>query len=86
MEPLMALPISLPQRGSQFRFGDRPLDALQTLDRAASVFYVGTFSKSLLPGVRLAYVVAPSWARPAMCVARFNAACCSATARSRRMR
>jgi len=54
----------------EFRFGDRPLDALQTLDRAASVFYVGTFSKSLLPGVRLAYVVAPSWARPALIAAK----------------
>lgn len=54
----------------EFRFGDRPLDALQTLDRAASVFYVGTFSKSLLPGVRLAYIVAPSWARNALISAK----------------
>ena len=28
---------------SEFRFGGRPLDALQTLDRTESVFYVGTF-------------------------------------------
>ena len=54
----------------EFRFGDRPLDALQTLDRAGSVFYVGTFSKSLLPGVRLAYIVAPPWARPALIAAK----------------
>jgi GntR family transcriptional regulator / MocR family aminotransferase len=54
----------------EFRFGDRPLDALQTLDRAASVFYVGTFSKSLMPGVRLAYIVAPSWARSALIAAK----------------
>ncbi len=54
----------------EFRFGDRPLDALQTLDRAASVFYVGTFSKSLLPGVRLAYIVAPPWARSALIAAK----------------
>jgi GntR family transcriptional regulator / MocR family aminotransferase len=54
----------------EFRFGDRSLDALQTLDRAASVFYVGTFSKSLLPGLRLAYIVAPAWARPALVAAK----------------
>jgi GntR family transcriptional regulator / MocR family aminotransferase len=65
----------------EFRFGDRPLDALQTLDRAASVFYVGTFSKSLLPGVRLAYIVAPPWARPALIAAKALADghCCTLT-------
>jgi GntR family transcriptional regulator/MocR family aminotransferase len=47
----------------EFRYGDRPLDALQTLDREASVFYVGTFSKSLFPGLRIGYIVAPPWAR-----------------------
>lgn len=47
----------------EFRLGARPLDALQTLDRAASVFYVGTFSKSLFPALRLGYVVAPAWAQ-----------------------
>jgi GntR family transcriptional regulator / MocR family aminotransferase len=46
----------------EFRYGHRPLDALQTLDREASVFYVGTFSKSLFPGLRIGYIVAPSWA------------------------
>jgi GntR family transcriptional regulator/MocR family aminotransferase len=63
----------------EFRFGDRPLDALQTLDRAASVFYVGTFSKILLPGVRLGYIVAPSWARPALIAAKAlaDAYCCT---------
>ncbi|XXQ55074.1 PLP-dependent aminotransferase family protein [Xenophilus aerolatus] len=47
----------------EFRFDGRALDALQTLDRAASVFFVGTFSKSLFPALRLGYVVAPPWAR-----------------------
>ncbi len=37
----------------EFRFGGRPLDALQTLDHAGSVFYVGTFSKSLFPALYL---------------------------------
>ncbi|WP_418130045.1 PLP-dependent aminotransferase family protein [Variovorax sp. 375MFSha3.1] len=51
---------------SEFRFVGRPLDALQTLDRAESVFYVGTFSKSLFPALRLGFVVAPPWARAAL--------------------
>lgn len=50
----------------EFRYGERPLDALQTLDREASVFYVGTFSKSLFPALRIGYIVAPSWARGAL--------------------
>lgn len=54
----------------EFRYGGRPLDALQTLDRAESVFYVGTFSKSLFPAVRLGYVVAPAWAQRALLAAK----------------
>jgi GntR family transcriptional regulator/MocR family aminotransferase len=50
----------------EFRFGGRPLDALQTLDHADSVFYVGTFSKSLFPALRLGFVVSPPWARRAL--------------------
>jgi GntR family transcriptional regulator/MocR family aminotransferase len=47
----------------EFRFGGRPLDALQTLDRDGLVFYVGTFSKSMFPSLRKGFVVAPAWAR-----------------------
>lgn len=50
----------------EFRFGARPLDALQTLDRDGRVFYVGTFSKSLFPAIRKGFVVAPPWARDAL--------------------
>jgi GntR family transcriptional regulator/MocR family aminotransferase len=53
----------------EFRFAGRPLDALQTLG-AASVLYVGTFSKSLFPALRLGFMVAPAWARPALVRAR----------------
>jgi GntR family transcriptional regulator/MocR family aminotransferase len=54
----------------EFRFGATPLDALQTLDRLEHVFYVGTFSKSLFPGIRLGFVVAPAWARAAVAAAK----------------
>jgi len=47
----------------EFRFGGRPLDALQTLDGEGRVFYVGTFSKSLFPSIRKGFLVAPPWAR-----------------------
>lgn len=65
----------------EFRFTDRPLDALQTMDRADSVFYVGTFSKSLLPTLRLGYIVAPPWARSALLAAKSlsDGPCCGPT-------
>ncbi len=50
----------------EFRYGGRPLDALQTLDRDARVFYVGTFSKSLFPAANTGFVVVPAWARDAL--------------------
>ena len=34
---------------SEFRFGGRPLEPLQTIDSTGRVVYVGTFSKTLLP-------------------------------------
>lgn len=44
---------------AEFRFGARPLDALHSLDRVGRVIYVGTFSKSLVPSLRLGFVVVP---------------------------
>ena len=54
----------------EFRYGGRALDALQTLDGGDAVFYVGTFSKSLFPSLRLGYVVAPAWAAAALQAAK----------------
>lgn len=45
---------------SEFRFGGRPLEPLKTLDWSGRVIYLGTFSKTLLPQLRLAFVVAPA--------------------------
>ena len=44
---------------SEFRFRGQPLPALQALDHQGSVLYVGTFSKSLYPAIRLGYVIVP---------------------------
>ncbi len=45
---------------SEYRFSGRPLEALQGLDSAGRVMYIGTFSKVLFPSLRLGYLVAPS--------------------------
>ena len=44
---------------SEFRYQGKPLPALKSLDRRDRVLYVGTFSKVLSPGLRVAYLVAP---------------------------
>jgi GntR family transcriptional regulator / MocR family aminotransferase len=43
----------------EFRYGQRPIDALQSIDHQARVVYVGTFSKALSPQLRLGYMVLP---------------------------
>ena len=44
---------------SEFRYSSRPLASLQGLDAAGQVIYVGSFSKTLFPGLRVGYLVAP---------------------------
>jgi GntR family transcriptional regulator/MocR family aminotransferase len=44
---------------SEFRFTERPLETLHSMDDAGRVLYLGTFSKSLVPGLRFGYLVAP---------------------------
>jgi GntR family transcriptional regulator/MocR family aminotransferase len=43
----------------EYRYVSRPLPALKSLDRDGQVLYSGTFSKVLLPSIRLAYLVVP---------------------------
>ena len=44
---------------SEFRYEGRPTDSLQSMDTRGVVTYVGTFSKTLLPELRLGYTVLP---------------------------
>lgn len=55
---------------SEFRFSARPLEPLQSLDRDGRVVYVGTFSKTLLPMLRLGFLVAPASLRTALLAAK----------------
>ncbi|MFC8301091.1 PLP-dependent aminotransferase family protein [Micromonospora orduensis] len=55
---------------TEFRFSARTLDPLQALDRTGKVVYVGTFSKTLLPMLRLGFLVAPASLRHALLAAK----------------
>ena len=44
---------------SEFLYGSRPTPSLQGLDSAGRVIYIGTFSKTLFPSLRIAYTVLP---------------------------
>jgi GntR family transcriptional regulator / MocR family aminotransferase len=44
---------------SEYRYVGKPLPALMSLDRAASVIYSGTFSKVFSPIIRLGFIVVP---------------------------
>jgi GntR family transcriptional regulator/MocR family aminotransferase len=44
---------------SEYRYSGRPLASLQGLDRDGRVIYLGTFSKTIFPALRLGYLVVP---------------------------
>ena len=44
---------------SEFRYSGRPVQALQGMDAGGRVIYVGSFSKTIFPALRLAYLVLP---------------------------
>lgn len=44
---------------SEFRYGRRPIPPLKTFDQEDVVVYMGTFSKSIFPGIRTSYMVLP---------------------------
>jgi GntR family transcriptional regulator / MocR family aminotransferase len=54
----------------EFRYEGSPLPALRTRQAAEVVFYVGTFSKCMLPALRLGFIVAPPWAMGTLTAAK----------------
>lgn len=44
---------------SEFRYKGKPIPALQGMDTAGKVIYLGTFSKCIAPAIRVSYLVLP---------------------------
>jgi GntR family transcriptional regulator/MocR family aminotransferase len=44
---------------TEFRYVDRPLEPLQALDHSGRVVYVGSFSKTFSPAIRLGFALVP---------------------------
>jgi GntR family transcriptional regulator/MocR family aminotransferase len=44
---------------SEFRYKGKPIPAMQGMDQAGKVIYIGTFSKSIAPAIRVGYLVLP---------------------------
>ena len=44
---------------SEFRYKGKPIPALQGFDGSGKVIYIGTFSKSIAPAIRMSYMVLP---------------------------
>ena len=44
---------------SEFRYKGKPIPALQGYDNHGKVIYIGTFSKSIAPAIRVSYLVLP---------------------------
>ncbi len=56
---------------SEFRYGGRPIEPLQTLDGSGRVIYVGSFSKTMLPTLRLGFLVLPAGLASAVRAAKY---------------
>ena len=44
---------------SEFRYKGKPIPSLQGMDSGDTVIYIGTFSKSISPAIRMSYMVLP---------------------------
>ncbi len=44
---------------SEFRYSSRPIPSLQSIDHLGRVIYLGTFSRSVAPALRISYMVLP---------------------------
>ncbi len=42
---------------SEYRYKGKPIPALQSIDHEEKVIYLGTFSKSIAPSLRISYMV-----------------------------
>ena len=54
----------------EFRYDGSPVEALRNGASAEHVFYVGSFSKCMLPSLRLGFLVPPRWAMETLVAAK----------------
>jgi GntR family transcriptional regulator/MocR family aminotransferase len=55
----------------EFRFGDRPIEPLRAMDPNGRVIYVGSFSKSALPSLRIGFLITPTSLTAAIHAAKY---------------
>ncbi|MGO4210469.1 PLP-dependent aminotransferase family protein [Terriglobus sp. 2YAB30_2] len=55
----------------EFRYGGQALESLQGLDREGRVLYLGTFSRTVFPALRIGYLIAPRSLMPALMAAKW---------------
>ncbi len=55
----------------EFHYEGRPLESLQGLDREGRIVYIGTFSRTVFPSMRIGYVIAPKSLVPSLTAAKW---------------
>ncbi|MFZ0630657.1 MAG: PLP-dependent aminotransferase family protein [Acidobacteriaceae bacterium] len=55
----------------EFRYDGRPLESLQGLDTDGRIVYLGTFSRTVFPSLRIGYLVAPRSLMPTLAAAKW---------------
>lgn len=55
----------------EFRYEGQPLESLQGLDPEGRVLYIGTFSRTIFPSIRIGYLIAPKSLVPALTAAKW---------------
>lgn len=55
----------------EFRYEGQPVESMQGLDTEGRVIYVGTFSRTIFPALRIGYLIAPHSLVPALTAAKW---------------
>jgi GntR family transcriptional regulator / MocR family aminotransferase len=55
----------------EFNYEGRPLESLQGLDREGRIVYIGTFSRTVFPALRIGYMIVPKSLAPVFTTAKW---------------